>query len=105
MLGDKEMALKATGKALVLSAEYPPAVIRMSELYLDRQQPDLAHGLLNPFTQGRGWDVAEAWYLLARVCQAQGGRAERARECLLKALQLEKARLCRPLERAVNRWV
>lgn len=77
----------------------------MAELYMARDQADLAHGLLNPLTQGTGWDVAEAWYQLGKVCQAQGGRSERTKECLLFALKLEKGRLCRPLVQVVDRWV
>lgn len=89
----------------MLSQDYPPAVVHMSELYLKKEQADLAHGLLNPLTQARGWDIAEAWYYLAKVCEAQGGRLERSHECLLFALKLEKGRACRPLHEVIHRWL
>lgn len=97
-------ALQSFAKALLLGPEYPQAVVRLAEVYLKTKQADLAHGLVNSLTQGRGWDVAEAWFFLAKTCEAQGDRSDRVKECLLFALQLEKCRTCRPLNEVCPRW-
>lgn len=102
-LGNTSEALQSFAKALLLGPDYAPSVVSLGEHYLRTDQADLAHGLLNPFTQGRGWDVPEAWYLLAKTCQAQGSRPERVKECLLYALTLEKSRTCRPAH-VCPRW-
>lgn len=52
---------------------------------------DLAAGLLEHLTQGAAWDVAEAWYFLAKAYGMQG-RRERERECLTLALKLSENR-------------
>ncbi len=100
-----ESALDAFLKSLILSPEWPSSVVRLAQLYLTLGQADLAHGLLNPLTQGRGWDVPEAWYYLAKTCEAQGGREDRVRECLVYSLQLENGRTCRSLGNVVDRWL
>jgi tetratricopeptide (TPR) repeat protein len=104
-MGDQASAIETLAKALVLEPESAQAVVRLAESYIASQQFDMAHGLLNAFTQGQGWDVAEAWYFLAKACEGQGGRHARVRECLLYALQLEKGRTCRPLPGVIPRWI
>ena len=42
---------------------------------------DLAASLLGYLTKGRGWDVPEAWYFLAKAYGMQG-RKERERDAL-----------------------
>ncbi|KPV78685.1 uncharacterized protein RHOBADRAFT_51121 [Rhodotorula graminis WP1] len=64
----------------------------------------LAEALLSTLTAHGGWDVPEAWAELARcyrVCEPR--RADKERECLVWALQLEETRPVRPLARAVER--
>lgn len=102
-----EEALKAFTKSLLLLPDYPAAVVSLSKLYLTEggKNIELAHNLLNQLTQDKGWDSAEAWYYLARVCEAQGGRAGRVRECLEFALGLERSKCCRRLADAVDRWL
>lgn len=103
--GQSESALEAFLKSLILSPSSPSAAVRLAQHYLVLSQADLAHGLLNPLTQGNGWDVAEAWYFLAKTCEMQGGREDRVRECLVYALELEKGRMVRPLTGVVDRWL
>ena len=56
-------------------------------------------------TQGAGWDCAEAWYFLARVCELQGGREERVRECLEFGKRLGEGRGVREVKGVVERWI
>lgn len=103
---DPKPALESFTKALVLDPTNASAVIMTARIYLSGGHADLAHGLLNPFVQGRGgWDTAEAWYYLAQACRAQGGREERVSECTRVALALQRTRTCRPLYKAVEAWL
>lgn len=90
---------------MLLKPDYAPTVVSLAKSYLTTGSVELAHSLLNQLTQSTGWDVPEAWYYLAKVCEAQGGRQERVRECLVYALELEKSRPCRVLSEAVDCWL
>lgn len=68
---------------------------------LERDNVDLAVGLLSELTKGPGWDVAEAWYFLAKGYQLQG-RRDRERECLSFALTLSESRGVRDVGTAVG---
>ena len=64
----------------------------------------LAEALLGTLTAHGGWDVPEAWAELARCYRlSEPRRADKERECLVWALQLEETRPVRPLARAVER--
>ncbi|KAF8152244.1 hypothetical protein B0H34DRAFT_724464 [Crassisporium funariophilum] len=52
---------------------------------------DLAAGMLAYLTKGKGWDVPEAWYYLAKAYGMQG-RKEKERETLKLALGLSERR-------------
>lgn len=67
----------------------------------DRDNVDLAAGFLSDLTRGVGWDVAEAWYFLAKLYRLQG-RKDRERECLSFALKLSEARSARDIGVAVG---
>lgn len=97
-------ALPAFTKSILLRPDHPPSIVSLSKLYLTTGQIELAHSLLNQLTQDAGWDVPEAWYYLAKVCEAQG-RLERSRECLVYALDLEESKPCRRWRDAVDRWL
>lgn len=62
---------------------------------------DLAAGMLSSFTKGPGWDVPEAWYLLAKAVSLQG-RKERERECLTYALSLVEGKPIRSVGIALS---
>ena len=62
---------------------------------------DLAAGMLAHLTKGRGWDVPEAWYYLARAYGMQG-RKERERETLKIALEFAEGRGVRALGDALG---
>lgn len=98
-------AAKAFTKALLLSTDYPSAVVSLARLYLrgNSSDIDLAHSILWQLTEDRGWDVPEAWLSLATACQKQG-RPIRQKECLLEALRLENSRTCRPLGDAFSHF-
>ncbi|WVQ93775.1 hypothetical protein IAU59_000853 [Kwoniella sp. CBS 9459] len=90
-------------KSLLLRPDHPPAIVGLSKLYLQTNQVDLAESLLNQLTQETGWDVAEGWFWLGKVCERQG-RADRARECWTFALGLERGRPVRSWHE-VGRWL
>lgn len=97
-------ALQAFTKSILLRPEQAAGIVSLAKLHLEAGQVDLAHSLLNQLTQETGWDVPEAWYYLGKVCEAQG-REERARECWVYALGLQRSRPCRAWEEAADRWV
>lgn len=109
--GDDDKAVEALNKALFISQDYIPATIHLSKLYLTSISPrlrsneygavHLAVGMLEALTHGVGWDVAEAWYLLAKGYGMQG-RKERQRECLVFALSLTEVRGVRDTRDAVG---
>ncbi|THH06231.1 hypothetical protein EW145_g4227 [Phellinidium pouzarii] len=99
--GEEGRAIEAFHKALFIAQDSVSATLHLSQLYLTSHAPflrsstygavDLAAGMLEALTRGPGWDVAEAWYLLAKAYRMQG-RAERERECLVFALGLAEVR-------------
>lgn len=98
-------AASAFTKALLLRPDHVPAVVNLAKLYAGTGRVELAHSLLNQLTQDQGWDCPEAWYWLGKVCEAQGEREGRARECWEFALGLEKGRPARGWNEAVDRWL
>ncbi|KZO97334.1 hypothetical protein CALVIDRAFT_563124 [Calocera viscosa TUFC12733] len=96
------LAIESFHKALVIDPDHVPASVHLAQQYLAIESADLASGLLMAITQGSGWDVAEAWYFLAKACEKLG-RRERERECLVYALRLEESKPIRPLGKAVPR--
>ena len=109
--GDDDRAIEAFNKALFISQDSVPATIHLSKLYLTSTSSrlrsaeygsvHLAVGMLEALTRGVGWDVAEAWYLLAKGYGMQG-RKERQRECLVFALSLAEVRGVRDTKEAVG---
>jgi predicted Zn-dependent protease len=61
----------------------------------------LAAGTLAYLTEGRGWDVPEAWYYLAKAYGMQG-RKQKERETLKHALLLSEKRGVREIELALG---
>lgn len=57
--------------------------------------------MLESLTRGGGWDVPEAWFLLAKGYGLQG-RRKRERDCLLFALGLAEVRGVRNVGVAVG---
>ncbi|ORY92222.1 hypothetical protein BCR43DRAFT_479395 [Syncephalastrum racemosum] len=62
------------------------------------QQDTMAQGILDRLTRGPGWDCPEAWFFLGRI-HDEHGRAERAKECFLYALELERSQPIRSFSR------
>ncbi|KAI0631519.1 hypothetical protein C8Q77DRAFT_1061722 [Trametes polyzona] len=108
-LDEDRKALEAFQKALFIAPNDVSATIHLCRVYLsaiqdgsksrlrvglepsDRDNVDLAVGLLSALTKGAGWDVPEAWYFLAKMYGLQG-RKDRERECLCFALTLSENR-------------
>src|SRR5258706_6238480 len=107
-MDDNARAIAAFHKALVISPDYIPAIVHLSEQYLHpsagqsfslvkdasearRGAVDLAAGMLSSFTKGVGWDVPEAWYLLPKAVGIQSPE-ERQRVSFTYALALRVGR-------------
>ena len=118
--GQRSRALQALNKALFIDPGNVSASVHLCQVYLSpppssspsslsmgekgelaKDDVDLAVGILDDLTKGEGWDVPEAWVLLARAHKARGSR-ERERECLVYALSLSRGRGVRDLGVAVG---
>jgi len=62
---------------------------------------DLAAGMLSYLTKGKGWNVPEAWYYLAKAYGLQG-RKEKEKEILSLALELSERRGVRDIGSALG---
>ncbi|THH27713.1 hypothetical protein EUX98_g6477 [Antrodiella citrinella] len=114
-LNERRRAIEAFHKALFIAPNDVSATVHLCRIYLsplsdalrakgdnpDRDSIDLAVGLLSDLTKGRGWDVAEAWYFLAKGYKMQG-RRDRERECLSFALTLSETRGIREISASVG---
>ncbi|GAA5866685.1 hypothetical protein JCM3774_001957 [Rhodotorula dairenensis] len=67
-------------------------------------QVPLAESMLETVVVREGYDVAEAWYELSR-CYQLTQRPRQEKECLVRALELERTRPVRVLGKAVQRFV
>ncbi|CAG8433123.1 7787_t:CDS:10 [Ambispora gerdemannii] len=54
-------------KALSLDAFHVPSLVHLGRTYLLTGEIELAEGLLESATKGRGWDCAEAWQVFPRL--------------------------------------
>jgi tetratricopeptide (TPR) repeat protein len=110
-LGSERRAIESFSKALFISPDDVSAIVHLCRLYLAAaERPstlhpadnvDLAAGMLSELTRGPGWDVAEAWYFLAKAYGMQG-RKDRERECLGYALALSENRPVRDIGTAIG---
>jgi len=123
---DFAQAQEVFNKALFVDPEDVSASIHLSNLLLSPPDPknhvdhssggtsgtsptptpsaddiQMAVGLLTNTTLYRGWDSAEAWYLLAKGRRLQGSPA-RERECLTHALELSRVRGVRLIREALG---
>ena len=72
-----------------------------STLLLSDSDVDLAAGMLSYLTKGKGWNVPEAWYYLAKAYGLQG-RKEKEKEILILALELSERRGVRDIGSALG---
>ncbi|KAK1228134.1 hypothetical protein PQX77_008817 [Marasmius sp. AFHP31] len=118
-MGQKHHAIDAFQKALFIDPDDVGACVHLARVYLSPpptssslsptsthptpENIDLVAGLLSHLTEGRGWDVPEAWYFLGKAYGMQGReRVGRERECLGRALGLSEGRGVRDLDAAVG---
>ena len=91
--------MESFNKALFISPDDIQATVFLCRLYVTAEASspeaqgniDIAVSMLEDLTCGAGWDVAEAWYLLAKAYNKQG-RKENERDCLLFALRLSRTK-------------
>ncbi|KAG0145939.1 hypothetical protein CROQUDRAFT_671440 [Cronartium quercuum f. sp. fusiforme G11] len=96
------LAIEGLSKALGYADTHVGAVVHTARILKEEGSLELAEGLLEDLTLTEGWDVPEAWFLLAQIYQATD-RAQRGRDCLVYALGLEQTKPIRPLKLAVPR--
>lgn len=101
-LKPKTLPGSATGAGTEAKKVESSAEASLSGKAQDLSSVSLAEGLLTTTTRGNGWDSSEAWLFLGQAV-GKSGRAERARECLEYALQLENTKPIRPLTVALLR--
>lgn len=94
----------AMSKALAIYTDHVPTCLLISKTHLERGNWAIAEGFLDTATQTNAWDSPEAWYLLAKVYE-NTRRRQRAKECLLYALELEKTRPIRELRVTLPRFI
>ncbi|KLO16848.1 hypothetical protein SCHPADRAFT_937555 [Schizopora paradoxa] len=109
--GEESKAIESFDKALYVSQDDVSATLHLANVYLSSQSSrirsssygavDLAVGMLEATTKGSGWDIPEAWYLLAKAYHMQG-RPDRERECLVNALRLSEVRGVRDIGAAIG---
>ncbi|KAI9020131.1 hypothetical protein CLU79DRAFT_888280 [Phycomyces nitens] len=82
-------------KALNLDPNHVGSQVALANVYLAKQEPELAEFLLVKTTSGSGWDSSEAWYMLGTIYQKQG-KIEQAKHCLFYALELSETTPLQP---------
>ncbi|KAF0420930.1 TPR-like protein [Gigaspora margarita] len=88
-------AITSFHKALAIDGNHVPTLIHLARTYIETDNIDIAEGLLESVTKGNGWDCAEAWLYLGKICQT-ANRVKRAKDCLWYALDLEETNPVRP---------
>ncbi|KAK9899483.1 hypothetical protein P389DRAFT_143 [Cystobasidium minutum MCA 4210] len=94
----------AMSKALAIFTDHVPTCLLISKTHLERGNWAIAEGFLDVATQTNAWDSPEAWYLLAKAYE-NTRRRQRAKDCLLYALELEKTRPIRELRVTLPRFI
>jgi len=117
-LGHNRDAIDAFHKALFISPDDVSATVHLCRVYLspsrtpnsgqpesaedvNRDNIDLAAGMLSHAVDGLAWDVPEAWFFLAKAYKLQG-RKDKEREALTLALSLSERRSVRDMGLAVG---
>ena len=94
----------STTTATTSSSEGEPTTTDSSNFstpLLFNSDVDLAAGMLSYLTKGKGWNVPEAWYYLAKAYGLQG-RKEKEKEILSLALELSEGRGVRDIGSALG---
>ncbi|KAJ1971913.1 hypothetical protein H4R35_004980 [Dimargaris xerosporica] len=82
---------------LALGPDDVPSRVHLARAYLRIGKEAIATGLLQELTRGVGWDVAEAWALLAQI-MLQRDKDALASDYLVFASQLESTKPIRPFQ-------
>ncbi|KAI9490748.1 hypothetical protein BDB00DRAFT_533936 [Zychaea mexicana] len=84
-----DWAITAFQKGLVCESNDIECRVWLAKAYQEQGLLEIAEGILELVTRGNGWSCAEAWFYLGEVYR-KTDRTERAKDCLLYALELEK---------------
>ncbi|KAI8992316.1 hypothetical protein BDB01DRAFT_426483 [Pilobolus umbonatus] len=92
----EQVASDSYNKALVLDPDHIPSQIGKAKRWMELKEWDLAEGILEEVTYGLGWDSSEAWYQMSKIKEHEG-ELDRAKTCLLYALELSESQPLRQL--------
>ncbi|KAI9313544.1 hypothetical protein BX666DRAFT_2030325 [Dichotomocladium elegans] len=84
-----DTGLDAFKKALAINPDHVDTLVDMAHCFMEKDEWEVAEGLLDRATQGYGWDNAEAWYHLS-VCYRHANDLVRAKDCLSYSLELSE---------------
>ncbi|KAI7855650.1 hypothetical protein BDC45DRAFT_505552 [Circinella umbellata] len=90
-----DWAITAFQKGLVCENNDVECRVWLARAYQEQGILEVAEGILELVTRGNGWNYALAWFHLGEVYR-KTGRIERAKDCLLYALELEKTQPIEP---------
>jgi tetratricopeptide (TPR) repeat protein len=101
-----DMALETFKKALTLDEDHVATHVDMAKVFISLEEWEIAESLLERTTRSFGWDHSEAWYLLGLAYQ-QDRRLDldRAKNCLLYALELNDTSTIAPPLKTLPRYV
>ncbi|CAI2165960.1 1376_t:CDS:10 [Funneliformis geosporum] len=88
-------AITSFHKALAIDDKHVPSLVHLARTYMETNDLEIAEGLLDGVAKSNGWNCAEAWLYLGKVCQATN-RIKRAKKCLWFAFDLEETKPIRP---------
>ncbi|KAI9263323.1 hypothetical protein BDA99DRAFT_509951 [Phascolomyces articulosus] len=90
-----DWAITAFQKGLVCESNDIECRVGLAKAFEEQGTLEVAEGILELVTRGNGWNCAEAWFYLGEVYR-KTERIERAKDCLLYALELEKTQPIQP---------
>ncbi|KAI8866118.1 TPR-like protein [Ramicandelaber brevisporus] len=93
-LKDDADAKAAFSSAVALEPNHVGTLVKMAEIFFEEGQTAMAEGLLQAATKARGWDLAEAWYLIGKIATDEGD-LDKAKDSLMYALQLDTTKPAR----------
>jgi tetratricopeptide (TPR) repeat protein len=98
---DRPSAISCLQKSMSFTDDlsHVASQVHLARLFILDGSYELAEGVLRHVTQTQGWNVPEAWYLLAKCYE--GPQPVKAKEYLEWALKLERTKPSRDLRKAL----
>ncbi|RIA88112.1 hypothetical protein C1645_775755 [Glomus cerebriforme] len=93
--GNYTDAITSFYKALSIDNKHVPSMVHLARTYMKTDDLEMAEGLLDSVTKSNGWNCAEAWFYLGKICKVTD-RIKRTKDCLWYALDLEETKPVKP---------